>query len=192
MRKRILLLALAGIMAVSAAGCSKGAETKGTDAKGAESQSAEGAKETGSTTEQTTIRFVSWMTGGEDKAFIEKFMEENPDIKVEVEAVDGTNYDKLLKTRLISDDAPDVFLIQPAQYEKFVKEGYLMDVSDRPSKETLAKSKSLEDLYTIDGKQYGFPVCTQGGPDPIFYNKKYFEKLNLEEPKNHGGPVGSV
>ena len=195
MRKKILLLVLAGMMAVSAAGCSKGAETKGTDANGEgkqtvkesqaaeESQSKEAAKDDGESPEQTTIRFVSWMTGGEDKAFIEKFMEENPDIKVEVEAVDGTNYDKLLKTRLISDDAPDVFLIQPAQYEKFVKEGYLMDVSDRPSKETLAKSKSLEDLYTIDGKQYGFPVCTQGGPDPIFYNKKYFEKLNIKEPE---------
>lgn len=117
MRKKILLLVLAGMMAVSAAGCSKGAETKGTDAKGEgkqtvkesqeaeESQSKEAAKEDGESAEQTTIRFVSWMTGGEDKAFIEKFMEENPDIKVEVEAVDGTNYDKLLKTRLISDDA---------------------------------------------------------------------------------------
>lgn len=132
--------------------------------------------------EQTTLRFVSWMTSGEDKAFLEKFMEENPDIKVEAEAIDGTNYDKLLKTRLISGDAPDVFLIQPGEYEKFVQEGYMMDVSSQPSMEILEKSSSIEKLYTIDGKKYGFPLCTQGGPIPIYYNKKYFEKLNLTIP----------
>lgn len=181
MKKKILSVILAGMMVLGIAGCGKSTEpANATDGKAAETQAPEGDKSGG---EQTTIRFVSWMTGGEDKAFIERFMTENPDIKVEVEAVDGTNYDKLLKTRLISGDAPDVFLIQPAQYEKFVKEGYLKDVSDRPSKETLAKSKSLETLYTIDGKKYGFPLCTQGGPDPIFYNKKYFEKLNIQEPK---------
>lgn len=179
MKKKILSLVLAGIMVAGLAGCAKEASVS----KNENSQLAEGAMTTDSSKAPTTLRFVSWMTGGEDKAYLEKFMEENPDIKVEVEAVDGTNYDKLLKTRLISGDAPDVFLIQPAQYEKFVKEGYLKDVSDRPAKEILSKSKSLETLYTIDGKQYGFPVCTQGGPDPIFYNKKYFEKLNIEEPK---------
>ena len=182
MRKRILWMVLAGMVAAGIAGCGK-ADTDGGETKAATEQASGSAGEAASSSEQTTIRFVSWMTGGEDKAYIEKFMEDNPDVVVEVEAVDGTNYDKLLKTRLISDDAPDVFLIQPAQYEKFVKEGYLMDVSDRPTKDILAKSKSLEDLYTIDGKQYGFPVCTQGGPLPIFYNKKYFKKLNIQEPQ---------
>lgn len=168
MKKRILAMFLMSIMVFSLAGCGSGGneETGGKDEKG-----------------KTTLRFVSWMTSGEDKKFLEKFTEENPDINLEVEAVDGTNYDKLLKTRLMSGDAPDVFLVQPGQYEKYVKEGYLLDVSDRPSMELLKKSQPLEDLYTTDGKVYGFPISTQGGPLPIFYNKKYFEKLNIEEPK---------
>lgn len=186
MKKKLLALLLTGLMVTSMVACGKAPEpaAEGTQTTEAVQEETPAAREETASTEVTTLRFVSWMTAGEDKAFIEKFMAENPDIKVEVEAVDGTNYDKLLKTRLISGDAPDVFLIQPAQYEKFVKEGYLMDVSERPSMELLAKSKSLEDLYTIDGKKYGFPICTQGGPDPIFYNKKYFEKLQIEEPKN--------
>lgn len=166
MKKRMILLLMAAVCALGLMACSKD--------PAADSGSANG--------EKATIRFVSWMTSGEDKAFLEKFSAAHPEIKVEVEAVDGNNYDKLLKTRLISDDAPDVFLVQPAQYEKFVKEKYLMDVSDRPAMEMLKKSSALDDLYTIDGKKYGFPICTQGGPDPIFYNKKYFEKLGLEEP----------
>lgn len=133
-------------------------------------------------TEQVTLRYVSWKTSGEDKAYLEKFMEENPDINVEVEALDGTNYDKLLKTRLVSGDAPDVFLIKPEQYEKFVNEGYLLDISDESFMDALAQSESMEKLYTVDGKKYGFPICTQGGPLPVFYNMKYFEKLGITPP----------
>ena len=187
MKKRVLAICLATLTALSLAACGApkqeaapaeepAATTEEAPAEEPAAEASEDAKE------QTTLRFVSWMTSGEDKAFLEKFMAENPDIKVEVEAIDGTDYDKILKTRLISGDAPDVFLIQPAQYDKFVKEGYLKDVSDRPAMDLLALSDSLKGLYTINDTQYGFPVCTQGGPLPIFYNKKYFEKLNLEEP----------
>ena len=166
MKKRIISMLLAGLMVFSLVGCGGKSDT-GTKSEG----------------EQVTLRYVSWMTGGEDKPIIEKFMEENPNIKVEVEALDATNYDKLLKTRLTSGDAPDVFLIMPKQYEKFAKEGFLMDVSDCPEMETLKKSPTLEKLYDIDGKKYAYPVCTQGGPLPVYYNVKYFEKLGIEPPK---------
>ncbi|MDD3362150.1 MAG: ABC transporter substrate-binding protein [Hespellia sp.] len=167
MKKRVISMLLAGVMALGMIGCGAGS-----------SDEAKGTKDN----EKVTLRYVSWMTSGEDKEFLAKFMEENPDINVEVEALDGTNYDKLLKTRLTSGDAPDVFLIKPEQYDKFVKEDFLMDVSDQPVMETLKESESLDSLYTIDGKKYGFPVCTQGGPLPVFYNVKYFEKLGIVQP----------
>ena len=134
MKKRVLSIFLAGLMVVGLVGCSGGS-----------SDSSDGGKEE----KKVTLRYVSWMTGGEDKAIIEKFMEENPDINVEIEALDGTNYDKLLKTRLTSGDAPDVFLIQPNQYEKFAKEGFLMDVSDQPAMETLKESPALDKLLYV-------------------------------------------
>lgn len=168
MKKRVLSIFLAGLMVVGLVGCSGGS-----------SDSSDGGKEE----KKVTLRYVSWMTGGEDKAIIEKFMEENPDINVEIEALDGTNYDKLLKTRLTSGDAPDVFLIQPNQYEKFAKEAFLMDVSDQPAMETLKESPALDKLYDIDGKKYAYPVCTQGGPLPVYYNVKYFEKLGITPPE---------
>ena len=166
MKKRIISIFLASIMVIGMVGCSSDKDSEG-----------------GKDGDKVTLRYVSWMTAGEDKAIIDKFMEENPDINVEVEALDGTNYDKLLKTRLTSGDAPDVFLIKPEQYEKFVKEDFLMDVSEQPSMELLKESPSLEALYDVDGKKYGFPVCTQGGPLPVFYNVKYFEKLGITPPK---------
>lgn len=167
MKKKILSILLVGAMVFGMAGCGSGGSSE-------KSESKEG--------EKVTLRFVSWMTGGEDKAYLEGFKEAHPEINVEVEALDGTNYDKLLKTRLMSGDAPDVFLIKPEQYEKFVKEDYLMDVSDQPAMEVLGESESMEKLYTIDGKKYGFPICTQGGPLPVFYNVKYFEELGVTPP----------
>lgn len=167
MKKKILSILLVGAMVFGMAGCGSGGSSE-------KSESKEG--------EKVTLRFVSWMTGGEDKAYLEDFKEAHPEINVEVEALDGTNYDKLLKTRLMSGDAPDVFLIKPEQYEKFVKEDYLMDVSDQPAMEVLGESESMEKLYTIDGKKYGFPICTQGGPLPVFYNVKYFEELGVTPP----------
>lgn len=168
MKKKILSILLIGAMVFGMAGCSSEGSAEKTGGK-------EGDK--------VTLRFVSWMTGGEDKAFLEGFKEAHPEINVEVEALDGTNYDKLLKTRLMSGDAPDVFLIKPEQYEKFIKEDYLMDVSGQPAMEVLAQSESMEKLYTVDGKKYGFPICTQGGPLPVFYNAKYFEKLGITPPE---------
>lgn len=167
MKKKILSILLVGAMVFGMTGCSSGeaSEKQGSDER-----------------EKVTLRFVSWMTGGEDKAYLEGFKEAHPEINVEVEALDGTNYDKLLKTRLMSGDAPDIFLIKPEQYEKFVKEDYLMDVSDQPAMEVLGGSESMDKLYTIDGKKYGFPICTQGGPLPVFYNVKYFEKLGVTPP----------
>lgn len=132
---------------------------------------------------EITLRYVSWMTKGEDRPFIEEFMKENPGIKVEVEALDGANYDMLLKTRILSGDAPDVFLIQWPQYYRFVKEGYLMDVSRQPGMSLLAKTPSINGAFLVNGKRYGFPVNTQGGPIPIYYNKKFFAKLGITPPR---------
>ncbi|MBC7960392.1 MAG: extracellular solute-binding protein [Vallitaleaceae bacterium] len=142
----------------------------------------ESTTETAATSEQTVIKFVSWMTNGEDIPVVEAFMSENPDIKVEYEAIDGVSYDKLLSVRLMTDDAPDVYLIQWPQYAKYAQQDYLMDVTDQPSMSLLQTSPGLVNAYTIDGKQYGFPINTNGGPLPIYYNKVYFDKLGLTPP----------
>src|SRR5579871_1853668 len=80
--------------------------------------------------DQVTLKYASWMSKGEDKPTLDAFMKKYPNIKVEDAVLDGLNYDQNLKPRMISGDAPDVFLFQPAQFASYVKEGWLMDVSD--------------------------------------------------------------
>lgn len=134
-------------------------------------------------TREVTLKYVSWFTKGEDKPFLQDFMKANPGIKVEDEALEGANYDKLIKTRILSGDAPDVFAIQYNEYNGFIKEGHLMDLTNEPAMTLLATAPSLETAYTIDGKKYGFPMQVGGGPIPIYYNKKYFAKLGIAPPK---------
>jgi raffinose/stachyose/melibiose transport system substrate-binding protein len=131
---------------------------------------------------EVTLKYVSWMTKGEDKPVLQAFMDANPKVKIQDEALDGTNYDKLLKTRILAGDAPDLMLLQWAQYPKFVKEGHLEDVTDQSNMSLLATSPGLDKVFTVGGKKYGFPINTNGGPLPIYYNKLYFDKLGVTAP----------
>lgn len=123
------------------------------------------------------------MSKGEDKPILKAFMKKYPYITVEDTVLDGAQYDKLMKTKIISGDAPDVFLfMKAAQYASYVQEGWLMDVTAEPGTSLLKKSKPLTDYYTIDGKIYGSMV--NGGVEysPMYYNKKYFAKLGIQPP----------
>lgn len=187
-RKLICTVLVIAMLVISLAACAPN-ESDEADAGNApqdnvatEGQDAQEDSETATSDEKTTIKYVSWMTNGEDIPFVEAFMEENPDIIVEYEAIDGNNYDKLLKVRLMTDDAPDVFMIQWGQYAKYNQEGYLMDLTGQPAMELLKTSQPLTDAFTIDEKQFGFPLSTNGGPIPIYYNKVYFDKLGITPP----------
>lgn len=139
--------------------------------------------DTKSTDEKVKITYVSWMSKGEDKPLLEEFMKQNPNIVVEDEVLEGSKYDQLLKTRIISGDAPDVFLLMPSQYDSFVKEGWLMDVTNESGTAIMNDSQDLMELYLRDGKVYGTMI--NGGLSeafPIYYNKKYFEKLGIIPP----------
>lgn len=195
MSKRIICLIVSIFMLISLfTGCGSAAadkkaetaseptkqETKAEEKKAEEPKKEEPKKEE---QKEVTLKYITWMTKGEDKPMMEAFMKANPKIKVVDEALDGIQYDKLLKTRILSGDVPDVFLIQWPQYSKYVKEGYLMDITNEPGMELQKKSPAVDSLYDVGGKKYGFMISANGGPIPVYYNKKYFAKLNLTPPK---------
>ncbi|MHB1484286.1 MAG: ABC transporter substrate-binding protein [Saccharofermentanales bacterium] len=137
---------------------------------------------TPTTEAKVTLKYISWMTKGEDKPVLKAYMDANPNIIIQDEALDGVNYDKLLKTRILAGDAPDIMLLQWAQYPKFVKEGHLADVTDQSNMTLLTTSPGLDKVFTVGGKKYGFPINTNGGPLPVYYNKVYFDKNNWTAP----------
>jgi raffinose/stachyose/melibiose transport system substrate-binding protein len=133
---------------------------------------------------EVTLKYASWMSKGEDKPTIEAFRKENPNIKVDEEVIDGKQYSQLVQTRILSDDAPDVFLLPFDQYTKYAKEGHLLDLTDEPGMAIMAENTLVDNAFKVDGKRYGFMINTGTPVNPIYYNKKIFEKYNIVPPTN--------
>ncbi|MFD0693162.1 ABC transporter substrate-binding protein [Paenibacillus sp. GCM10027628] len=111
----------------------------------------------------------------------DKFMKENPEIKVTYEGMPGGQFADYIKTRLAAGDASDVIMLHPgSEVVKYAKAGYLMDLSGEPWVQTFTKSTIGE--ASSDSKTYGIPndMVLLG----IYYNKAIFDKLALQPPTN--------
>ena len=110
-----------------------------------------------------------------------RFTEQNPNIKINIESVPADKYDGLLKTRLASGDAPDLFGIYAGKKnEQYVDAGHLMDLSDQPWVNRM--SPLAKKAVSVKGEVIGLPrsLSTIG----VIYNKKVFNELNLDVPQN--------
>jgi len=120
----------------------------------------------------------------EYNAFIQKFVEKekaekNIDVKIQLEMPNADNAPQILKTRLASNDAPDVFTVHAInEIPTFYKAGYLEDLSDQPFVDKLLDS--VKESVTIDGKVVGVPMETLMWG--YLYNKKIFADLGLTPP----------
>ena len=133
--------------------------------------------------DSVTITIGSWRT--EDKAsyqkMIDAFNEENPDINVEFKPSKNTEYNTILNTALQSGEGPDIIHLRPyTPGIELADAGYLeplddLEGLDQYPEETLAASKGSDD------KQYGVPLNMS--TTQMFYNKKMFEEMGLEEPQ---------
>ncbi|WP_321383411.1 extracellular solute-binding protein [uncultured Enterococcus sp.] len=113
------------------------------------------------------------------KEIIKDFEEKNPDIKVKLTNVpDGLT---VLKTRMASNDVPDIVHAYPALPD-------FVEWSKNDMFEDLTGSDIMKDIktgaaesYAVDDKIYSVPLTNNAYG--FFYNKTEFEKLGLEEPK---------
>lgn len=143
-------------------------------------ESSEGTKEL----EACDISYVSWMTKGEDNVLLDGFMEENPQVKVEGRFLDGSSYSTVLMPMVLNGDIPDVFVVSPGMVEELAKEGFIRPLTGMPGVEE--QKENLGGLIgdvTYDGQIYGYAMAGALGNDFVYYNKKFFEKNNLEIPK---------
>lgn len=83
-------------------------------------------------------------------AAIAGFMDENPDIKVEIQYIPNEQYINVIKMKLAANEAPDVIGVWGVA--EFVKADYLMDISDF---DAVSKQKKGVDIYKINDKVYG-------------------------------------
>lgn len=131
-----------------------------------------------------SMEYVTWLNAGEDDPVIDGFMKENPNIKVEMNIVDGTKYEELMQPRLMAGDAPDVMIMQKGMFLKYKKENWLADISDLPFAEKIKDNQNMLDvLGDKDGKIYAVPVEGGASSIMIYYNKKIFDKYGISIPK---------
>ncbi len=83
--------------------------------------------------EQVTIRFMGWEASPLEtesvRRGLERFMADNPGIKVEYTPVPGDYHSKLL-TMMAGNAAPDVFFLGSRSYRDFVNRRVLLDLTN--------------------------------------------------------------
>ncbi|GIP18540.1 ABC transporter substrate-binding protein [Paenibacillus montaniterrae] len=105
---------------------------------------------------------------------------QNTDVTVQLELPNSDNAAQILKTRLASNDAPDVFSLHAInELPTFYKAGYLEDLSDQPFVDVLLEDVK-KSVTTTDGKVVGVPLETMSWG--YLYNKDLFEQYKLEVP----------
>lgn len=184
MKKRIVASMMVAAMAFSMlAGCgSKSASGDGANTSSApEQQTAEG--------EKVTIKLFSNLPdrkngqGLVEQMIIDEYMEENQNVKIEVEALDEESYKTKFRAYSM-EGMPDVVSIwgQPSFLDEVLEAGVLAELNEDDYADYTFIPGSLEG-FKKDGKLYGLPRNTD--ITCIYYNQKIFEDHNWEVPTTY-------
>ncbi|MNC06915.1 Multiple sugar-binding protein precursor [compost metagenome] len=106
--------------------------------------------------------------------------DKNIDVSVQLEMPTADNASQILKTRLASNDAPDIFAIHAVnEIPSYYKAGYLEDLTSQPFVGKLLDSVKPS-VTTTDGKVVALPLETLSWG--YLYNKKIFTEQGLTPP----------
>lgn len=101
------------------------------------------------------------------------------DIKVQLEMPNAENAPQILKTRMASNDAPDVYTLHAVnEAPTFYKAGYMEDLSKQPFVDKLLDS--VKPSVTIDNKIVAVPLETVSWG--YLYNKTIFKENGITPP----------
>lgn len=107
------------------------------------------------------------------QAAAEKYSEENQNVKINVESIQGNDYNTNLKAKLMNNDSVDIYALGD---DISNMTDYIEDLSDQDWV-SHAVEGSL-DAVTIDGKVYGIPVSVEGYG--LVYNKEIFKDAGID------------
>lgn len=184
--KKISALALAGIMACTAAGCSTGTGGSGTGAAGtsAAGASEEGAAGTGG--EPVTIKITWW--GGQGRhdytqKLLDTYTASHPNVKFEAMPAGWDGYFEKLSTQAASGSMPDIVQMDYLYITTYAKNGSLADLQPYIDDGTIDVSNIDENILNtgkIGDKMTGLVLTTSILANS--YNPKVLEEAGVEEP----------
>ena len=125
--------------------------------------------------------FQIWDAG--QKAGMEKlteaYMEEHPDVKIEVQATGWDEYWTKLEASATSNSMPDIFWMHSNQMYKYADNGILADCSDIVDANSFSDI-SIANAQGSDGKVYGVPKDKD--LVVLVYNKEIFDQAGVTYP----------
>lgn len=106
---------------------------------------------------------------------VDQYMAENPNVKINLETVQGNDYNSSLKAKMLNDDQPEIMALSSNAIVEEYKE-YLEDLSDQPWAQHIVDAARGD--VEIDGQILGIPVSLEGYG--IVYNKEIFETAGID------------
>jgi multiple sugar transport system substrate-binding protein len=135
--------------------------------------------------EQVTLTYISWAGGDEQKdqeAAFAQYMEENPNVKINVQFVPYDEYHEKINTLMAANTPPDIYYINEYLAADWGEKGVAVDL--KPLFE--ARGINMEEtyipnaLFKSSGKIYGL---ASGVVDMnLYYNKEMFQEAGIETP----------
>ena len=132
------------------------------------------------------IVIMSWDStdGPGMNKLIEKFNETYPDIHVTFESVPWTDYFTKLTAGAQGGEMPDIFVMHPARFDKFMYGDILLPLDDilaeDPDFSWDNYPTELANIYVRDGQHYGLP--NEFNINTIFYNTELFDQAGVPYP----------
>lgn len=197
MKKKLIITFLCvAMIASSLAGCGKNpdaSEDTGAAAESAEeTTNTEDAGVTGSETseDQVTIQVFSNLpdrTSGQgliEQMLFDKYMEENPNVKIEVEALDDESYKTKFKAYASGSNMPDLVNAwgQPSFLDEVIDAGLLAELNADDYADYGFIEGALEG-FSKDGKLYGLARNTD--VMAFYYNKNMFKEYGINIPSTY-------
>ena len=144
------------------------------------SESTEMTKNSSAKTEKKTIKWLHHYGEDSTRKWIEEVTQlytEKTGVEFDIQAVSYDEYQTLLKAKISSDDAPDLFDLTATDLAKYVENGYVADLSDAAFWDNMING--TKDSSKSDGKNYFMPF--EANASAAYYNKDVFEKAGITE-----------
>lgn len=172
MKKKLVSILLCTAMIVGTlAGCGNKSANETTTP-----DTAETGDSVAESTDKTKIRMTYWNSEDTVKTLLEHLAKEVPDVEIEFQFIDNSNYDTIVDTQLSAGEGPDIICESPGSALKHAKLGYLTEVNDLGALYSEAGTR----LYSYDGNVYALPGISWF--EGCYFNKALFEENNIALP----------
>ena len=129
--------------------------------------------------DDNTLTFSYWDTF----PVLEEFKKANPDIELKEVKVPGDSYNTKINQMILGNNAPDVMLLQEADYVRYAKNGVIDKLDDKLADMGVDTDDLLPAVKGIADEVDGYYGLSQGmATEIMYYNKDMFDAAGVAYP----------